>query len=182
LVSKHAKTQEKVETELAKKEQERGWREQRARLMAQKKGLRQACEVRTQKATDAETTELTLVGPYGKHHKLTMPYGTRKEGVLAEWGIAAGESTAKLIAENGACIHLFTPQGDRLEGTTTVEQLFEGEPPSASRLLHLRVVFYGGGGTKRVATGSGSQPKRRQMSIFAAFKFSKDQVSERGPY
>jgi hypothetical protein len=182
LVSKHAKTQEKVETELAKKEQERGWREQRARLMAQKKGLRQACEVRTQKATDAETTEITLVGPYGNHHKLTMPYGTRKEGVLAEWGIAAGESTAKLIAENGACIHLFTSQGDRLEGTTTVEQLFEGEPPSASRLLHLRVVFYGGGGTKRVATGSGSQPKRRQMSIFAALKFSKDQVSERGPY
>ena len=107
----------------------------------------------------------------------------KKEDVLAEWvSVTGSETTAKLVAENSANLHLFTSQGDRLEGATTLQQLFARGSPGASPRLHLRVTFHGGGGaTKRCASAAaGSVPTpKRQATLF---KFlSKPQVTERGP-
>ena len=139
-----------------------------------------------QNANDAEPTQLTLQTPYGNSFNLPLPFdATKKEDVLANWASVTGsEATAKLVAEDSANIHLFTSQGVKLEGATTLQQLFERGPPGASPVLHLRVSFHGGGGASKrcakAAAGSGPTPKR-QATLFA-FKFSNDQVTERGPH
>ena len=139
-----------------------------------------------QNANDAEPTQLALQTPYGSAFNLPLPFdATKKEDVLAKWASVTGsEAIAKLVAENSPNIHLFTSQGVKLEGATTLQQLFERGPPGASPVLHLRVSFHGGvGASKRcanVAADPNSRPKK-QATLFA-FKFSNDQVTERGPH
>ncbi len=125
----------------------------------------------------------TVQTPSGKSFEFTAPFAvTGKEEVLAEYSRVPGmEAFAKRVAENCGNVRLFTAKGLELTGKMTLHDLWDGAAPCASPVLFLRVAFYGG--CKRAASAAESGRKeKRQTSIFAAFKFSKDQVSERGPY
>ena len=101
------------------------------------------------------------VSPDGQWHVRTMP----KPAVTTAAATTKGGTAAA------------TTKGATKGATTKVPK------PTSTSVESVDAVI-GGGGDKRRASAeaeSGSQPKK-QLTIFAAFKFSNAQVSERGPY
>jgi hypothetical protein len=130
-----------------------------------------------------ETDPCNLVSPDGQWHVRTMPKpaaitaaATTKGGTAAattKGGTA--DATTKGATKGGTAAA--TTKGAAKGATTKVPK------PTSTSVESFDVVICGGGDKRRASTEaeSGSQPKR-QLTILAAFKFSKAQVSERGPY
>jgi hypothetical protein len=120
------------------------------------------------------TEPCNLVPPDGQWHVRTMPKPAAATAAATTKGATAAATTKG--ATKGA-----TTKGATAAATT--KGATKVSKPSSTSVESVDEVIGGGGDKRRASAEAESGPKpKKQLTISAAFKFSKDQVSERGPY